>query len=62
MPFRDYRKACYLEKLVDAQHYGLPTRLLDWTSSPLKALYFSVDNHKLDDMDGVIYGLTPLSW
>jgi hypothetical protein len=41
------------------QHHGLPTRLLDWTTSPLVALYFAVCNKKHDDKDACLWVLDP---
>jgi hypothetical protein len=43
------------EIYFSAQHYGMPTRLLDWSTNPLAALFFACDG--AEGQDGFVYAM-----
>lgn len=47
------------EWLMLARHHGVPTRLLDWTTNPMVALYFACLSDP--DVDGKVYVLKKLN-
>lgn len=60
IPLLDKVPSSYFEWLFVMQHYGIPTRLLDWTSDALIALSFAVMNRiEGQDYNAVVYCLEP---
>ncbi|KVM68419.1 hypothetical protein WJ61_23215 [Burkholderia ubonensis] len=57
LTYVQHRPQTQWEELAIAQHHGLPTRFMDWTTNPLVALYFAVRNTGGRKNDSAVYVL-----
>lgn len=71
LPYRTRELNDNLEKLFFMQHYGVPTRLLDWTENPLSGLFFALRHAEYRRLESgevsfvrnaAIWVLDPTAW
>lgn len=61
VPHLDRTPTFEWEWMFMMQHHRAPTRLLDWSESPLTALYFAVSEDKHLKADSAVWCLDPLA-
>jgi hypothetical protein len=61
LPYHNRQLDDGLETLFFMQHFGVPTRLLDWTANPFVGLFFALRNAKSGQRPAV-WILDPTQW
>ncbi len=67
VPYLQHRIEDVWELLFLMQHYGMPTRLLDWTENPFISLFFALSSANKDAQgnyteDAAVWILSPSKW